>query len=95
MKRAVPGFDSGPSFPGAAVGGVDAEALSSGAVGSAHDPRGHHIAAQPVGATPVPEGCEQPQAWPQCVQIVSQQQPQHQLCTQSILDIPNAHVVAS
>ena len=65
-------------------------ASSSGAVGSAHDPSGLHGAAQPVGATPVAEGGERAQAWPQCIQLVSEQQPQQQQCTQSILDIPNA-----
>ena len=33
---------------------------------------------------------ERVQACPQCAQLVSQQQPQQQLCTQSTLDIPNA-----
>ena len=51
---------------------------------------GHHPAAQPVGDTAVSEGSE----WPAvqgllCVQL-SQQQPQQQLCMQSVLDIPNA-----
>ena len=76
-----------PSFPAAAGGRVDAGASSSGAGGPVHGFSCHHPAAQPVGATPVAEGGERVQAKPQ---LVSQQQPQQQLSTQSVLDIPNA-----
>ena len=61
-----------PSFPGTAGSRVDARASSSDAVGFAHDPSGLHAAAQTVGATPVSEGGERAQAWPQCIQFVSQ-----------------------
>ena len=69
---------------------MDAGASSSGAVGFAHVLGGLHAPAQPVGATLVAEGGERAQARPQCIQFVSQQPPKQQLCTQSILDTPNA-----
>ena len=46
-------------------------ASSSGAANSAHDPVGHHVVEQPVGATPVAGGGAEGQTWPQGVQFVS------------------------
>ena len=67
-----------PGFPGPAVGRVDA--------GTSESPLNQK------GQLQWQKGRrgEQAQVWPQCVQIGSHQQPQQQLCTQDILDFPNA-----
>ena len=74
-----------PGFPGAAGSRLDAGVSSFGAVDFAHDPSGHHVAAHQLLQLQWQNGVNERRR-AQCVQVVSHQQ----LCTQSILDIPNA-----